>query len=316
MKNKVEVFFIYFFEILLIVGCNNHGQPTMTATAIPKQTNTPLPTATLTPLPTFTPFSPLHATPTPPLPKGIFDPFQESIFAPELIQPIHEIIMTAFGVLKPDSLAEEKILVDSTMGQTVFSLFWEEGDLYSTLIQPNGTEISGSSAKKYFFYYGFSPEQIGTWTMRISGKSIPAKGSNYMVQVTSMSAAPLYNMNEYTDMLEYNFHEKKEYFSGDPITISFAVDDNIKGGTGGVPEFIRDVSMLVTIEDPAKKQYALKLYDDGLHEDEKAGDGIFANIFNNTLLAGKYNFYLQVSGKNNRANDPFTREHSFSIEVK
>lgn len=54
MKNKFGVFFICFFEIMLIVGCSQ-VQATMIATAIPKQTNTPLPVATLTSTPTVTP---------------------------------------------------------------------------------------------------------------------------------------------------------------------------------------------------------------------------------------------------------------------
>ncbi len=58
MKSKFGVFLIYFFEIMVIVGCSQ-VQPTMTAT--PKQTNTslPIPTFTSPPssiaLPAFTP---------------------------------------------------------------------------------------------------------------------------------------------------------------------------------------------------------------------------------------------------------------------
>jgi hypothetical protein len=82
------------------------------------------------------------------------------------------------------------------------------------------------------------------------------------------------------------------------------------------PEYIHGVSMQIIVEDPAKKQYSFKLYDDGLHGDGKSDDGVYANAFGNTLLIGKYNFYLQISGKNNRDRQPFTREYFFSTVVK
>ena len=81
-------------------------------------------------------------------------------------------------------------------------------------------------------------------------------------------------------------------------------------------QYIHGVSMNITIEDPAKTQYSLELYDDGIHKDGKAGDGVYANTFTNTLIVGTYNIFLQISGKNNRAKEPFTREYFFSIEVK
>jgi hypothetical protein len=74
--------------------------------------------------------------------------------------------------------------------------------------------------------------------------------------------------------------------------------------------------MKVIVEDPAKKQYSFELYDDGLHGDGKSDDGVYANIFSNTLPIGKYNFYLQISGKNNRDKQPFAREYFFSTIVK
>lgn len=286
------------------LSTNTH-KPREVSTSTPNWSLTPLPTFSGSPFPTPTFFPLPHSTLASPLPKGIFDPFQEFAFAPILFQGNHETIKTAFGIITPGSIAQETLLVDSTMGPTVFCLFWEEGDLQFTLTQPDGKEIPGYFNDKYFFYYGFSTEQIGTWTMSISGKSIPSNGSNYMIQVTSMVATGL-----------DDFIEKKEYVSGELITISFAIDDNIAGGGGGGPRYILGASMQVTVEDPAKKQYSFMLYDDGLHRDGKADDGIYANEFHDTSLVGKYNFYLQISGTNNRAGELFARERFFSIEVK
>lgn len=286
-----------------------------TQTAIPTATPTFLPT--LTPLPTFTPLS---ATLTSPLPKGIFDLFQEGIFAPDLVQDHHDIIKTAFGVITPDSITEEEILVETTMGDVEFSLFWEEGDLDLTLIQPDGKVIQNSVRERYYFFV----PQVGTWTMRISGKSVPAKGINYMVQATTMSAIGLHyviNPNDPSsanDAVEYKFVplQRSEHFSGDPIAFNFGITDSVSGSLLTGREYIHGVSMNIIIEDPAKTQYSFELYDDGNHEDGKADDGVYGNVFTNTSIVGTYNIYLQISGKNNRAKEPFTREYLFSIVVK
>jgi len=239
-------------------------------------------------------------------------------------------------------MVEENVFVDSTMGYGFFSLFWEEGDLDLTLIQPDGNEITPSmiTPAQYFDprlikdyrsiisvstpgrerYYIVSP-QIGQWRMRIFGKSVPATGSNYMIQITSMTATALFNIidpndakNNSKDDAEYKFAplQRNEHFSGNPIAFTFGIHDNIIGGR----KYIHGATMNVTVEDPAKTQYSFKLYDDGIHKDGKTDDGVYANTFTNTSIAGTYNIYLQISGKNNRAQEPFTREYLFSIVVK
>jgi hypothetical protein len=327
MKNKFGVFLTYFFEIMLIVGCSQ-TQPTMTATAIPKQTNTPLPVATLTPLPTFIPLptlTPFPTIPPPPLPKGIFEPFQESIYESAPLPMRNERIKTAFGVIPPKAMIEENILVDSAMSYTVFSLFWEGGDLDLTLIQPDGKEINPSMttpAQDFVSYlltndlsfisdpgserYYFILPYPGKWTMRIFGKSTPAQGSNYMIQVTSNLA---------TGFRE-NYFDKNDYVSGSPIKFSLGITDSTSGSLLAPPGYIHGASIHVTAETPNKELYTFELYDDGLHNDGQADDGIYGNTFNNTLVTGKYNFYIQVSGINNRAKEPFTREYYLSTTVK
>lgn len=73
--------------------------------------------------------------------------------------------------------------------------------------------------------------------------------------------------------------------------------------------------MQVAVEDPALNSYTFELYDDGLHGDGGADDGIYASTFTNTSLVGSYNFDLSVSGANLRDGQPFTREYSFSTLV-
>lgn len=74
--------------------------------------------------------------------------------------------------------------------------------------------------------------------------------------------------------------------------------------------------MQVTVEDPAQNQYSFDLYEDGRHGDGKADNGVYANAFGNTLTAGTYNFYVQISGVNDSNGLPFTREYFLSTVVQ
>ena len=108
--------------------------------------------------------------------------------------------------------------------------------------------------------------------------------------------------------------DKSEYFAGDPIKLTASIEDSFSAAPTG-PEYIYGATMLVTAEDPALSQYTFELYDDGQHGDGSANDGVYANAFNNTSLAGSYNFNVHVSGLNNRDGQPFTREHFLSQVV-
>ena len=83
----------------------------------------------------------------------------------------------------------------------------------------------------------------------------------------------------------------------------------------------------VVAENPGKNHYAFELYDDGTHGDEKSGDGVFANIFDNTRMTGIYKYYFKIEGHNQRVyyenNDPqrpihapFERECFLITKVK
>lgn len=247
---------------------------------------------------------------------------------------LSEIIQTGFGIVSPNAVIEENILVDSAMWKTVVSLFWDEGDLELTLIQPDRKEINLSMttpAQDFNYYrikddlyvvsisdsnkvrYYFQAPQAGKWTMRIFGKSTPSTGSNYMIQVTSYLATGFH-------LEDFN---KDGYIPGESINFSFGVTDSTAGYLNAPPGYIHGASIHVTAETPNKEYSTFELYDDGLHGDGLADDGIYGNTFKNTSVKGKYNFYIQVSGILNRdsgslykPHDPFVREYYFSTTVK
>ena len=221
MKNIFGVSRIILISLLLMTGCNNQVEPTITPTITFKPTATSSLIATPTFLPTFTPPPPLPTTTKTPLllPKGIFDPFQDSIFDPISVPygiPNHDdIIKTAFGVVHQNSMVEENVFVDSTMGYGFFSLFWEEGDLDLTLIQPDGNEITPSmiTPAQYFdprlikdyrsLFYLSTPgrdryyivcPQVAQWKTQIFGKSVDATVRKYMIQITNSTSTDLFNI--------------------------------------------------------------------------------------------------------------------------
>jgi hypothetical protein len=204
----------------------------------------------------------------------------------------------AFGVVASGATVEEQVLIDSTIGKVTVSVFWRTSDLDVILVQPDGSLIDPSIAeadRNVSFTsdatseeYWIAAPQLGLWTVRISGKSVHPTGSNYMLEVSADDAT----------IISVNF-DNKEYSSGDSIKLVASIEDSFSDAPMG-PEYIYGVTWQVIVEDPERTRYSFELYDDGLHGDDRADDGVYANIFKNTLPIGQYNFYIQISGANNR----------------
>lgn len=61
------------------------------------------------------------------------------------------------------------------------------------------------------------------------------------------------------------------------------------------------------VETPSGAQHTLQLFDDGLHHDGEADDGLYGTTFYNTNLAGSYSVLVSAAGTS-PANGPFTRQ--------
>jgi hypothetical protein len=98
--------------------------------------------------------------------------------------------------------------------------------------------------------------------------------------------------------------DRDKYFSGDTIKISAGTED-----APGSTNLMTGIVVKVIIEDPVSaKRYSFYLYDDGTHKDKKAGDGIYTNTFDETLNAGIYKLYFNLSGRNTGTNEKFSQE--------
>jgi CSLREA domain-containing protein len=209
----------------------------------------------------------------------------------------------------PIGITEQPVLVDSSMGAITASVFWSGNPLDVTLVRADGTIIDPSTAdvdrnvsfvsgETYASYTVHAPEP-GQWQLRISGEA----GQAYESSVTTNTA-----------MIVSASIDKKEYSSGEPIKFTASVEDDVSPFSAS-PEYIHGATMQVVYEDPRHVQSTFALYDDGLHEDGAANDGVYGGIFPNTLLEGIYNFNVQISGVNNRAGEPFAREVHLSANV-
>lgn len=200
----------------------------------------------------------------------------------------------------------QNLQVDSAMGSMTVSFFTSADGVSLTLTQPDGNPIDINSpsvthtlGEGYETYTILAP-QTGTWTTSVSSSI----AGEYSLSVSTMDA-----------MTVSVAADKDEYLAGQPIAFTASVNDSTSGSLLAPPNYILGAAIQVTAEDPALSQSTFELYDDGLHDDAQANDGIYGNAFSNTSLEGVYNFKVQISGNNNRDGQPFTREETLSIVV-
>ncbi len=314
---------IFLLSALLLAACGSVTPATVSApTAIllpasqkPARSPTPLyatPTSLPTATRTYTPLPPTatadeNAQPSSPSSERLGDIYN---FFPVEIYGLN-IVKTASGTVASAGTAEERVLIDSTIGMAMFDLFWQEGELDFTLIRPDGSIIDPevaeadrmiefSSDTVYKFYRVDAP-QDGEWTLHIKGISTPPEGEKYAISVSSDDA-----------MIFYGTTDKPEYSLGSPIKLTVGLEDSFLD-VG--PTWSFGAKMQVVAQDSAGHVTSFDLLDDGRHFDGEADDGIYANIFTNTSVAGSYNFFLNISGLNRRHEMPFTREFTLSTTV-
>jgi hypothetical protein len=107
---------------------------------------------------------------------------------------------------------------------------------------------------------------------------------------------------------------KTEYSVGDSIPITASLFNQGKQITS--PDFLKSLEFDSRIENPERQVEELKLFDDGLHADSSESDGIYGNVFTNTLVPGDYLIKLKARGVTIGARGfNFTREAEYKIHV-
>lgn len=304
MKNKFWFLSGMVLVGLFVAGCQTPIQPLVVSTT-PSLTTmrqsvstlTPSPSSTLsrssTPTPTFTSF------PTPTLtsfPKDVFEDFNN--LSGDCV------IKTAYGSISPGKTVQEKLTVDEMMDGIVFSLSGQNANPDLSLSQPDGTPAEVVELNPYHIGASSTPgpehpfrgPQIGGWTARITGKT--AGMYKFAVKIVNSPYKP--------GSIPVTLHfDKYSYILGDLIKISSRI---VLPRQPFQTEYVKGAMVKVIVEDPAEHKYSFTLYDDGQHGDVKKNDGIYANTFPNTRVAGIYKFYFQVSGVDKQSKKPFYRE--------
>lgn len=198
------------------------------------------------------------------------------------------------------------ILADSAMGSMTVSFFKNGTGPTLTLTQPNGSAVDINApnvtytSDTYYEKYTILAPQTGIWTTSVSS----SVATTYSLSTSTMDA-----------MTVFTGTDRGRYLSGMPIKVTASVNDSTSGSLLADPNYVHGATMQVMAENPALAQSTFNLFDDGQHGDGAADDGVYANLFSNTALAGVYNFKVQISGNNNRDGSPFAREKHFSVIV-
>jgi PKD repeat protein len=178
-----------------------------------------------------------------------------------------------------------------------FVLVWSAGLLNLTLASPNGTLIDPSYANPNVTYYDDSQLTIkgyaiknpdaGIWNVSVLGANVSVQGEDYAL-LTYLDTDTTLSVE-----LPKNLYEPNEALS-------------IRANLTSCDQPTTGASINAVIQKPDGLTENAILYDDGLHGDNQANDGLYANTFTNTSLWGKYSITVVANGSVN--NEQFARE--------
>jgi Ca2+-binding RTX toxin-like protein/pimeloyl-ACP methyl ester carboxylesterase/uncharacterized protein YegL len=212
------------------------------------------------------------------------------------------------GWIEQGTTIVTEFIVDEAIPFFNAIVFWGGSDVDLILTAPDGTEVSAQTAADDPFvdfvetetseFYRIALPMPGMWTAEIYGVDIPADGEEITFQAL-LDGGP--NVSLVTDQSIYE--------SGDLVKIQAIAQED------GWP--VLDASVDATIGLPSAfnpNVATLRLYDDGLHSDGEADDGIYGNYFRRTAYTGSYEVQLDFQSVNQHGEE-FTRAPSNSFDV-
>jgi len=187
-----------------------------------------------------------------------------------------------------------------------FMLAWSEGDLNLTLTTPNGTLIDPSFAENCseVSYYGsenltikgyiIANPEIGVWNASVTAVDI-SEDQNYtivaMLDTNVTLSIPI---------------SKYQYDLGESVNITAVLSCG--------NEATVNASVVGKIQRPDSMKEDITLFDDGLHGDNLANDGIYANAYTNSTMWGFYEITVTANGSVD--NIRFARESFTAVWVE
>ena len=199
-----------------------------------------------------------------------------------------ESLNTSFQLLEPISdtiySGESKshtIQIDPATTRVIFNLNGlNESDLAlisptGKLIDPADPAVNYSKEAGYIVYEIPNPE-IGNWTLKVTASNVPESGSYYIIVAY-----------EETNLFVGPGTDKTQYKPNDPITVYAYAQGN------GTP--LKGAAISAEIQGPVFPSEKISLFDDGVHGDGEANDGIYANTYNSSSACGAYNVNVNAT---------------------
>lgn len=212
------------------------------------------------------------------------------------------VLASPSGYINQDQTVEKRVSVDEWVSQANFTLSWGGSTIEMMLVDPSGTVITPDIAATLGINYQVAPTYAiytvdnpmqAEWKMRITGTDIPPEGEPYSIVVTGTS-------DFVTNLLAF----EPAYAIGDTVRIGIRISQK----TGDTAQPIIGATTLATVVRPDGRIETLNLFDDGTHNDNAAGDGIYAADYTNVDILGTY--LIRVSVQNG-----FSREIQHQIIV-
>ena len=212
------------------------------------------------------------------------------------------VLASPSGYINQDQTLEKRVSVDEWVTKADFTLSWGGSTIEMVLVDPGGAVITPNIAATLGINYQVAPTYAiytvdnpmqGEWKMRITGTDIPPEGEPYSIVVTGAS-------DFVTNFLAF----EPNYAIGDTVRIGIRISEK----TGNTAQPIIGASTSATVVRPDGRIETLNLFDDGTHNDNAAGDGIYAVDYTNVDILGTY--LIRVSVQNG-----FSREIQQQIIV-
>ncbi len=212
------------------------------------------------------------------------------------------VLASPSGFINQGQTLEKPVSVDEWVTKADFTLSWRGSTIEMVLVDPGGAVITPDIAATLGINYQVAPTYAiytvdnpmqGEWKMRITGTDIPPEGEPYSIVVTGAS-------DFVTNFLAF----EPNYAIGDTVRIGIRISEK----TGDTAEPIIGATTSATIVRPDGRIETLNLFDDGAHNDNAAGDGIYAADYTNVDILGTY--LIRVSVQNG-----FSREIQHQIIV-
>ncbi len=197
--------------------------------------------------------------------------------------------------------------VDFAASSATFVASWQGSDVDLSLVAPDGTIIDHAVAAadpsvslfvgETYEIYQVSDPAGGDWQMVADGVDIPSGGETLNLYAALQS---IVGMSISTDKLNYA--------GGESVHIQASLADDWP---------ILDAAVTATVEAPAGAGFdtqQIMLYDDGIHGDGAADDGVYGNDFDQILWEGSYTVSVDAEGESGVAG-PFVRHDFLSIAV-